>query len=169
MDYRFLLVKLAHPYKYNSVIDSFDMFNLSKNEHVCLYIAETNRRHDQYITLTPVSTYAVMFPIDSIHENVFRKLTNKRTFDVSTEFMKAQGFADYVNNFINYLQICKSNPNKYYIQYGNNIIKVKKDKYFINGAHFFYGEIINMIFRSAWEYEDLKLKKYNIFKRLFLK
>lgn len=167
MDYRFLIVKLAHPYKYDDVINNFDMLNLSKNEHVCLYIAETNRRHDQLITLTPVSTYAVMFPVDSIHENVFRKLTNKRTFSVSDEFMKAQGFADYVKQFMDYLKICKENPNTYYMMFGNNIIKYKKDQYFVNGAHFFYGEIINMVFRSAWEYEDLKLKKYNIFKRLF--
>ena len=167
MEYRFLVVKLAHPYKFNDHIESFDMLNLSKNEHVCLYVAETNRRHDQFITLTPVSTYAVMFPVDSIHENVFRKLTNKRTFSVSDEFMKAQGFADYVKQFMDYLKICKENPNKYYMMFGNNIIKYKQDQYFVNGAHFFYGEIINMAFRNAWEYEDLKLKKYNIFKRLF--
>jgi len=167
MEYRFLLVKLAHPYNRYGGISGFDMFDLSKDEAVCLYIAEYNRNHDGLISLTPISVYAAMFPVDSIKENEFRKLNNKKTFDVSTEFMKAQGFADYINKFIHYLNLCKEYPNLYYIGYGNNIIKYKKEKYFVNGAHYFYRELINMIFRSAWEYETLKLKKYNIFKRLF--
>ena len=102
MEYRFLVVKLAHPYKFDDHIESFDMFNLSEREDVCLYIAETNKNHDYLITLTPISVYAVMFPIDSVNENVFRKITNKRTFSVSTEFNKAQGFADYIKQLMNY-------------------------------------------------------------------
>ncbi len=169
MNRRFLVVKMAHPYgnieSHN--IDSFDIFNLSKHADVCMYLAETNKYHDNLITLTPLSVYAVLFPVDSINENEFRKFVNKRTFDVSTEFFKAQGFADYVKQFINYLYICTVAPNKYYLQFGLNTIKYKKDKYFVNGQHYCYGELINMVFKSAWEYENLKLKKYNIFKRLF--
>lgn len=167
MEYKFLLVKLANPYNRYGGISGFDIFDLSKDEAVCLYIAEYNRNHNGLISLTPISVYAAMFPVDSIKETEFRKLNNKRTFNVSTEFYKAQEFADYVNKFIHYLNLCKENPNLYYISYGKNIIKNKKGKYFINGAHYFYGELINMIFRSVCEYEPLKLKKYNIFKRLF--
>ena len=80
MEYRFLVVKLAHPYKFDDHIESFDMFNLSEREDVCLYIAETNKNHDYLITLTPISVYAVMFPIDSVNENVFRKVNNQNNY-----------------------------------------------------------------------------------------
>ena len=169
MEHRFLVVKLSHPYKYNDEINSFDMFNLSDNEDVCMYLAESNRRHDNLITLTPLSVYAVMFPVDSIDEKIFRRLNNKRTFSISAEFNKAQGFADYVKQFIHYLNMCKAHPEKYYIEFGRNKIKYKKNNYFMNGAHYFIGELINTVFRCAWEYEDLKIKKYCLFKRIFLK
>ena len=167
MEYRFLVVKLAHPYKYNDLVNTFDMFNLSSKEEVCIYSAEQNKRHDSLITLTPILNYAVQFPIDSIKEKDLRKEKNKIIFDFTSGLNKAKGFAQYANYFMYYLEICRNYPNKYYLQFGRNKIQYKKNNYFVNGAHYFYGEIINMIFRGTWEYEDLKLKKYNIFKRLF--
>lgn len=167
MEYRFLVVKLANPYKYNNLIDNFDMFNLSEKEEVCIYSAERNKRHNNFITLTPILDYAARFPIDSVKEKEFKFDKNKLTFNFVSGLQKAQGFAKYANDFLYYLEICRIYPNKYYLQFGRNKIVYKKDNYFVNGAHYFYGEIVNMLFRGAWEYEDLKLKKHNIFKRLF--
>ena len=166
MDYRYLIVKLAHPYNDNGM-GTFDIFDLSDELDVCLYIAETNKNHQHLISLTPIQHYAVRFPVDSIKEIELKKLKNKRTFDFNSQLLKAQGFATFVKMFIHYLDLCKLYQNKYYIKFGRNKIICKKDKYFINGAHYFYAEIINMIFTCAWEYENLKLCKYNLFKRLF--
>lgn len=167
MDYKFFVVKLAHPYKYNDVINEFDMFNLSDKEEVCIYLGEHNKRHDDLITLTPVSNYAIRFPIDSIKEKDLRKEKNKLIFDFPSGLNKIHGFAKYVNDFMYYLELCKNYPNKYYLQFGRNKVQYKKDNYFLNDANYLYIELINMIFRGSWEYEDLELKKHNIIRRLF--
>jgi len=166
MEYRFFIVKMAHPYNNSNDLNKFDMFNLSKSEMPCLYLAEFNNRHEGRILLTPLQEYATMFPIDVIKEIDLRRL-NKHTFSFPDQLNKAKGFISYLTNFINYLTLCKNNPNKYYIKFGNNIIKCKKDQFFINGAQYSYNEIIYKIFICAWEYEDIELCKYNIFQRIF--
>ena len=167
MEYRFFVVKMAHPYNDLDGLNNFDIFNLSKLEMPCLYLAEFNNRHEGNISLTPLQEYATIFPIDVIKEVEFKRLKNKHTFDFPNQLNKAKGFILYLSNFINYLTLCKNNQTKYYIKFGNNIIKCKKNHFFINGVYYSYNEIIYKIFICAWEYEDIKLCKYNIFKRLF--
>lgn len=163
----FFVVKLSNPYIKEC---EFDIDLLDKKE-ICLYLAKnrTNKYGENFIDLTPIKEYAIKFPVDCISKDEFYKIKTKRTFDFPTELNKAFSTANYFIKFLSYLELCEHFPNKYYFTFGNNKVQIKNNNIFVNNINYKYDDLINTMFNIVYEYEDLKLHKYNLFRRIFFR
>jgi len=161
----FILVTLEKPYKNN-----IDCNELLDKEQICVYGCEKSYKHNGVYYLTPIQKYSSWFPCITYELKDFRKNTIKK-FNFPNELMKSLGYAEFMNNLLKYLELCKKHPHIYYIKYNKEKIyyNQKTDLYYINKTPIFYEELIFKFFKPTycWEYDKIKLSKYNLIYSLY--
>ena len=164
------IVLLEHPY-FN---DLGDIFNLDSKFRACAYTLEEINKHKNMYSITPINT--CNFPCKTITCAELRRISRIKKFEYPYQMSKAINFTNFVNLYLDYIDICKNNSYKYYIKYNKDKIYFKNNNFYINKYNFymnnycmFEDELINMVFENYNNTDILKLKKFNIFYRLFYK
>lgn len=174
---------LAHQYIVNdNACGIFDFFNNEKYFRVGLYNIEITK-DDIYNTLNvkfkPNKTNKYQF--HEINYNIYEydnsgissivNIEPNKYFDIPNELFKAQGFVDFVNELIQYKEKVESNPYKFYIKLYNSKIYFRNNKWYKDYEEIHDFDIYKLFFKIDWEYDSdkVKLKTYNIFKRIYEK
>ncbi len=176
------IVLYANPYSDYDECCGNKIFSLKSCQRGCIYNISKDNQDPEYWTLVPIKRYKDKFLEKSvkIHDLEFH-IINYKLFSFPDEIFKAEGFRVYIDKMMLILEKVKNNPNKYYLKYGNYIIRYDNNS--INGSSWrcryrgtkveeliTYDYLLNIIFKYSWEYDyPFKLKKSSILKRLILK
>ena len=90
-----------------------------------------------------------------------------KVFDYN-EIFKAQGFVDFINECLQIKEIVELEPSKFYFIYKNIKFVYQDNKWYKNNEEILEHDLLVFFYHIPWEYDnyEVKLKKYNIFKRL---
>lgn len=176
------IVLYENPYSDYIDYSGVEVFSLKSYQRGCIYNISKKNDDPEYWTLVPIKRYKDKFPEKKvkISDLEFRTITYKY-FSFPDEIFKAEGFRIYIDKMMIILEQIKNHPNKYYLKYGNYIIRYDNNS--INGSSWrcrysgtkveeliTYDYLINIIFKFSWEYDyPFKLKKFSFLKRIFIK
>ena len=127
-----------------------------------------------YVTYKPIKNNRYVF--NDVHYQIYEYDKNPTTniveidpnkiFDYQ-EIFKAQGFVDFINRCLITKEAVEFDPFTFYIKYNKCKIRLINGKWYKNDEEIEEYDLLEFFYSLPWEYDDrVKLKKYNIFKRL---
>lgn len=156
----------------------FQEYQKCDNVRCGLYLIEISKDdiyNTLYIKYKPIQAQKYIFEdVDyRIYEYDKKPTTNivdidpNKIFDYE-EIFKAKGFVDFINKCLLYKESIEQRPDLFYIEYNKIKFYYKNGKYYRNNEEIYEYDLFEFFYKIPWEYEydKVKLKKYNIFKRL---